>query len=113
MSSELIRFILEARRRGFSDSKIREALLGNGWALDIVENAFSSLEPKYNAKNKVCLFLDSEVLARLEKRAKRNMFTLSEQIQDILRRSALISRRTKEKEKLDDMLVSLFSRRKR
>ncbi|NCO11405.1 hypothetical protein CO038_04505 [Candidatus Pacearchaeota archaeon CG_4_9_14_0_2_um_filter_39_13] len=113
MTQELIKFILEARRRGLGNAKIREALLGNGWPLNIVEKAFAELEPGYRAKNKVCIYLDSEIMARLEKRAKTNMLTLSEQIEDILRRSALIPKKSGEKEKLDDLLVSLFSRKKR
>jgi hypothetical protein len=39
------------------------------------------------------------------------MFTLSEQIEDILRRSCLNQKSAKE-EKLDDALVALFSRKK-
>lgn len=113
MTEELVRFILEARRRGFTDSKIREALLNDGWPLNIVEKAFIGLAEKYHVKNKVCIYLDSEVMKRLEKRAGKNMFTLSEQIEDILRRSALIPRKAAEKEKLDDLLVALFSRKKR
>ena len=60
------------------------------------------------------MFLDSDLLALLEKRAKKNMFTLSEQIEDILRRSCLSLKKGSYKaEKLDDSLVAIFSRERR
>ena len=37
----------------------------------------------------IMIFLDEELRDALEKRAKKNMFTLTEQIEDILRRSTL------------------------
>jgi hypothetical protein len=111
-NSALLKFIQEARKRGFDDWQIREPLLKKGWPLEEVEEAFSSLKPKFHFKNKVCVFLDSNMLKILEKRAKRNLFTLSEQVEDILRRSCLNVRPSQAKEKIDDMLVSLFSRRK-
>jgi hypothetical protein len=54
------------------------------------------------------------LLKLLEKRARRNMLTLPEQIEDTLRRSCLsMKKKPLTSEKLDDLLVSLFSRRKR
>lgn len=111
-NTSLVKFIQEARKRGFDDWQIREPLLKKGWPLEEVESAFLSLKQKFHFKNKVCVFLDSDMLKILEKRAKRNMFTLSEQIEDILRRSCLNLKKATGKEKIDDMLVSLFSRRK-
>jgi len=111
---KLVKFIKEARKRGFDDFQIKEPLLKHGWPIDEIEKAFSVLKPRYKFKNKICVYLDSDVLKILEKRAKRNMFTLSEQIDDILRRSVVSSKIFKRKEeKLDDMLVSLFSRKRR
>lgn len=50
----------------------------------------------------------------MEKRAKRNMLSLTEQVEDIVRRSAVNSRHTPAKsEKLDDLLVAVFSRKTR
>lgn len=111
---DLIRFIKEARRRGFDDLKIQEALLSNGWQLHKIEEGFAALKPSVHFKNKIELYLDSDVLKLLHKRAKRNMLTISEQIEDILRRSVINTQHTTHpKEKLDDMLVGLFSRKTR
>jgi len=79
-----------------------------------VEAAFNSLIPKYQNKNQVTLYLSEELISVLEKRAKKNMFTISEQIEDILRRSTISQSKKKSiyDEKLDDTLVSLFSRKK-
>jgi hypothetical protein len=113
-SAKLIDFIKESRQKGYGDLDIRKALLNYGWPTNVVESAFSYLAPKYANKNQVCLFLSDELMAILEKRAKKNMFTISEQIEDILRRSTI--NQTKKKspydEKLDDTLVSLFSRKR-
>ncbi len=113
-NKDLINFIKAARKRGFDDYQIRKPLLNKGWPLKEVESAFSHLNPKIRikSKNKVTLYLDDEVLKVLEKRAKKNLMTLSEMIEDILRRSAISSGKTKKsEEKLDDMLIKLFSRR--
>jgi len=107
---DLVNFIKEARRRGFSDLQIRRALLKQGWPLSEIESVFLQLNPKFKLKNQICIFLSSELISKLEKRAKKNMFTLSEQIEDILRRSCITQKSTAE-EKLDDALVALFSRK--
>lgn len=108
----LIEFIKEARRRGFDDYQIREPLLRKGWPSAKVEEAFALLKPKEaECKSRVTIYLDVEVLKKLEKRAKRNLFTLPEQIEDILRRSS-IGKTTVKEEKLDDKLVGLFSRKR-
>ncbi len=63
----------------------------------------------------ITLFLDDELFEALRKRAKKNMFKVTEQIEDILRRSVL-SQRLKRKvpdDKLDDRLVGIFSRKVR
>lgn len=109
----LVEFIKEARKRGFGDLDIKKALLNHGWPLEEVEKAFAYLAPKYKSKNQVTLFLSTEILEALEKRAKKSMFTVSEQIEDILRRSTVSQRKKKSiyDEKLDDALVSIFSRK--
>lgn len=63
----------------------------------------------------ITLFLDDELFEALRKRAKKNMFKVTEQIEDILRRSVL-SQKLKRKvpdDKLDDRLVGIFSRKVR
>ena len=109
----LVDFIIKARARGFDDLEIKEALLSNGWDNLVIEQAFASLKPIFKYKNKVCVYLDSDVLKKLDKRAKKNLFTLSEQVEDILRRSVINTQKSIREEKLDDMLVALFSRKRR
>jgi len=105
----LVDFITGARKRGFSDVQIRKVIDEKGWPAGRVEDAFNSLQPKFKIKNQVCVFLGDEILEILEKRAKKSMFKLHEQIEDILRRST--ARKTKgTTEKLDDALLACFSR---
>ena len=110
-SKALVNFIKEARKRGYDDLQIKQPLLQNGWPIEAIEKAFSSLKPRYKFKNKICLYIDSDILKILDKRAKKNLFTISEQIDDILRRSCMNKKKIKPEEKLDDTLVKLFSRR--
>ena len=111
---DLLRFMRESRRRGFSDSKIREALLSNGWSASEVDSGLNTLNKENSSKNSITIWLDSEVMSKIQKRAKKNLMTLPEQIEDILRRSAINAAGTaSQKEKLDDMLVGLFSRKTR
>ncbi|HRZ85577.1 MAG TPA: hypothetical protein P5277_02245 [Candidatus Paceibacterota bacterium] len=113
VNQELVKFVKEARNRGFDDIQIKEVLLKNRWPLDDIELAFAKTKPPLKFKNKVCIYLDSEVLKQIEKRANKNMLTVTEQIEDILRRSAINSKKLKsQSEKLDDMFISLFSRKK-
>ena len=113
-NKKLTDFIKESRKRGYGDADIRKALLNYGWPTAQVESAFNYLTPKYANKNQICLFLSDELMSVLEKRAKKNMFTISEQVEDILRRSTINQTRKKSPydAKLDDTLVSIFSRRK-
>lgn len=113
-NKHLIDFIRESRMRGFDDYEIRRPLLEAGWPHDEVELAFISLKPKLTHKHRICTYVDADVLEALEKRAKKNKFTLDEQISDILRRSVVNSAPAGFKpEKLDDSLVGVFSRRTR
>ena len=113
LNKDLVKFIKEARKRGFDDYQIKEPLLKNGWPISDIEDAFASLKPHPKFKNKISIFLDSDILKLIEKRAKKNFFTISEQIEDILRRSAISAKKIRmQSEKLDDALVSIFSRKK-
>ncbi|MEK6847371.1 MAG: hypothetical protein AABY16_04360 [Nanoarchaeota archaeon] len=110
----LVNFVREARRRGFGDDKIKGALLSNSWHVRDINNAFHEIKSEVKSKNSITIWLDTEVLDKLQKRAKKNMFTLPEQIEDILRRSVINAKSSSSpKEKLDDMLVGLFSRKRR
>lgn len=59
--------------------------------------------------------IDEQVKKTLEKRAKKNMLTLREQAEEILRQSAVRTRGGAAAEKLstDDRLVEIFSRKKK
>jgi hypothetical protein len=114
----LVKFIKEARRRGFDDYSIRTPLLKQGWAESEVECAFESLKRKarehISFKNKVVIYLDNDLLKMIEKRAKKNMLTLPEQIEDTLRRSCIsLKKKPLISGKIDDLLVSIFSRQRR
>ena len=106
VNKELVKFIKEARKKGFDDYQIKEPLIKNNWSINEIEAAFASIKPEYKFKNKIDIYLASDILKIIEKRARKNMFTISEQIEDILRRSAISAGSLKRKEeKLDDMLV--------
>ena len=68
---------------------------------------------KNQIKTQVTIFLKPEILKMIEKRARRNMMSVSEQVEDILRRSCISMRKIVGKEKLDDALIPLFSRKYR
>ncbi|MGV8152642.1 MAG: hypothetical protein ACP5OG_06165 [Candidatus Nanoarchaeia archaeon] len=113
-NKDLVNFIKEARKRGYDDFEIKEPLLKKGWPIEEIEYAFAALKPKINFKNKITIYLDSDILRIINKRADKNMFTLPEQIEDILRRSCINAKTSKkDTDKIDDLLVSLFSRKKR
>lgn len=114
VNQSLVKFIKEGRKRGFDDFQLRKPLIDKGWSIDEIDLAFSSLKKPSSFKNKVCVYLDSSVVKLIEKRANRNMMTISEQIEDIIRRSAVNLKNSPPKqEKLDDMLITLFSRKRR
>lgn len=110
-NKRLIKFIREARTKGYDDYQIKEPLLRKGWPIEMIEEAFVSLKPRPKFKNKITIYLDSEVLEAIDKRARKNIFTIPEQIEDILRRSVINGKKNIAKmEKLDDSLVAIFSR---
>lgn len=107
-------FIRDARKKGYSDETIKLALIKKNWPKEYVEKEFKKLEPSDIIGDKVVLtiFLDQKISKKLEKRAKKNRFTLSEQIEDILRRSTLNMEKSLPEDKVDDRLISVFSRKK-
>ncbi len=127
---ELVKFLLEARRRGFEDWELREVLLKNNWPSEEIEKAFvyiknqekANLKKKsnqdgkvvYKYKNSITLHLDEEILKVIEKRAKKNMLTITEQIEDIVRRSCVNAKKSTAgtNDKVDDLFLKLFSRKK-
>jgi hypothetical protein len=109
----LVKFIAEARKRGFPDNEVRKAMENKGWPQSKIESAFDILNPKFKIKNQVCIFLSNEVLSALTKRAKKNMLTLGEQIEDIIRRSCTRKNTSLQQEKIDDLLLTCFSRKRK
>ena len=62
----------------------------------------------------ISVSLDEKVKRIIEKRAKKNLFTLREQAEEILRQSAIRTKTgTISKLKADDRLVEIFSRNKK
>jgi hypothetical protein len=59
--------------------------------------------------------IDDDVQKIISKRAKKNLMTLREQVEDILRKSAVSTKNKagSSSDKVDDTLVSVFSREKR
>ncbi len=115
LNKDLVNFIVQARRRGYEDYQIRSPLIEQGWPQEEIENAFESLKrvlPKRtSAKNKIEIYLSNELLSKIEKRAKKNLLTLPEQIEDILRRSTLSLKKSSSDDKVDDAFLSYFTRK--
>ncbi|NCN51973.1 hypothetical protein GW931_03100 [archaeon] len=65
--------------------------------------------------SQITISIDEEVKKVLSKRAEKNFLTLKEQIEDILRKSAVRTKNAKSQNlpKLDDNLIGIFSRDKR
>ena len=63
----------------------------------------------------ITVSIDDDVRKVLEKRAKKNMLTLKEQAEDILRQSAVRTKGTTagSDSDIDDALVNVFSRKKK
>ena len=111
-NKKLVQFIKEARAKGYEDFQLRQILLKNKWPQNVVDTAFDSLKPKFKFKNRVELFISNEVLNKLQHRANKNMFTMSEQIEDILRRSTINQKPSStNSEKLEDNFIKFFSRK--
>ncbi|MEK6899091.1 MAG: hypothetical protein AABW79_03275 [Nanoarchaeota archaeon] len=113
VNSPLVKFIKQGRARGFDDYQLREPLIKNGWDIRDIEEAFASFKQPLKFKNKISVWLDNDILKIIEKRANRNLMTTGEQIEDIIRRSAVNVKPSKKTEKLDDKFIAFFSRKKR
>jgi len=62
----------------------------------------------------ITITLNDDEEKALNKRAKKNMMTLQEQVQDIIRRSAVNSKAgSSTSDPVDDKLISIFSRQNR
>lgn len=117
-------FITECRKRGFDDLTIKSSLLEKGWPEKEIMEAFHYINTKEEEKenkyskqsfgSSITIFLDDDLRTLLVKRAKKNMMSLPDQVEDILRRSTINQKGKKSPydAKIDDKLVSLFSRKK-
>ena len=99
------------------DEEIRKPLIKQGWKPEIIEKALVEVEKErlrkeYRNKNRVTVYLDSEVIEILEKRAKKKLMKLPEMVEDILRRSCtnIINKPKPREQKIDDLLVTMFSK---
>jgi hypothetical protein len=121
-TKRFVEYIIECRKRGFDDFIIRKSLIKKGWPQQEISKAFYTLDGGEKAREEiietefgqsVTIFLEAELLKWLEKRAKKNMLALPEQIEDILRRSTINQKGKKSPydAKLDDSLVGVFSRK--
>ncbi len=61
----------------------------------------------------VTIDIDDKVYKVISKRAKKNLMTVREQVEDIVRRSAVNAGKGIDSEKIDDTLVSVFSRNRK
>ena len=61
----------------------------------------------------ITIDISEDVKKVISKRAKKNMLTLRDQIEDILRKSAVRTGSGTTSFKVDDRLVGIFSRQKR
>ncbi|MBS3071277.1 hypothetical protein J4407_03180 [Candidatus Pacearchaeota archaeon] len=61
----------------------------------------------------ITIDIDDKVYKVLSRRAKKNLMTVREQAEDIIRRSAANFKKSSPEDKIDDTLVSVFSRNKK
>lgn len=108
----LVKFIKQTRKKGYSDLQIRDIILKKNYPEKEIYKAFEFLEKTPKIKNQIQIYLNDELIKALEKRAKKNQFTLNEQIEDILRRSCIRKTKLTPKDTVDDALLACFSRRK-
>ena len=129
INPDLLKYISECKKDGFEDYEIRIPLLEHGWELDAVQDAFEYLKKEeekklkkrvvennktiYVYKNSMTVHLDSEVFKIIEKRAKKNMLTPVEQVEDIIRRSCVNVKKAsgETQDNVDDLFLRLFSRK--
>jgi O6-methylguanine-DNA--protein-cysteine methyltransferase len=127
INSELLKYIAECREKGFEDYEIRIPLLENGWQLDEIQEAFDEIRKEedkklkvkqvkdnktiYVYKNSMTIHLGTEVYGTIAKRAKKNMLTPEEQVEDIIRRSCVNTKKNETADNVDDIFLKLFSRK--
>ena len=118
---KLVDFIIEVRKRGYSDEEIRAPLIARGWTEAEIDMAtresyktkVETEKEKKSGKEKVEIYLSKDTSELIRKRAKKNLLSIPEQVEDIVRRSC-INAKIKPlagNEKLDDLLVGIFSRK--
>ncbi len=120
---ELVEFVKECRKLGYDDAQIKRPLTEAGWPMNQIDAAIAKVDKPLKKrttsiasiqkiKNQVTVYLTDEIILALNKRAKKNMLNLNEQIEDILRRSTINSKKIKsEEDKVDDIFLKLFSRK--
>jgi hypothetical protein len=113
VNKSLLNFIKEATKRGYTQNQIVQCLISHRWPKKEIDKAFELMQEENNTDNRITLFLNDETMNILRKRAKKNLFTIQEQIEDILRRSCMVKKNTAKQEKLDDFLLTCFSRKKK
>lgn len=127
-SPVLIDFIKTCKQQGYEDFQIRIPLLEKGWPLDEVQRAFYEIKQSeskklkkeikrdhktvYVYKNSMTIHLSEDVFKTISKRAKKNMLSEEEQVEDIVRRSCVnVKKNSEPKDDVDDLLLKLFSRK--
>lgn len=113
VDKRVIDFIRESRRRGFDDPAIAQRLSEAGWSINEIDAAFNAVK-KTTQKVRLCINIDEDVAKMLARRAKRNLMSIEEQAEDILRRSCVGMRKKPlgEEKMIGNGLVSIFSRRR-
>ena len=130
ITPELLEYIRACREKGFEDYAIRIPLLENGWQLDEIQRAFYQIKEEENRKlkkkevtkdkkivyvykNTMTVHLDSDVMKIISRRAKKNMLTPQEQVEDIIRRSCVNTKKSGgvAADNVDDVFLKLFSRK--
>ena len=120
-NQELVNFTREVKRRGYSNDEIITPLLKRGWTIQEIDSAFKESEKNQKktnkelkqGKEKVEIYLNKDIHEIIRKRSRKNMLSIPEQIEDIIRRSCISTKlRKASNEKLDDLLVGIFSRRR-
>lgn len=112
INKDLIKFVKEAKKRGFSEDEIRKPLMERGWPVDTVNEAIEYVKDNTQTHS-IEISIEPLLYKEIKKRANKNLLSTHDQIVDIIRRSCVSAKRRVPKEKkLDDLLVSIFSRRK-
>jgi len=113
VDKKVVDFIRESRRRGFGDDAIAQKLSDAGWSINEIDAAFNAVK-NTTPKVRLCANIDEDVAKMLARRAKRNMMSIEEQVEDILRRSCVSMRKKTpgEEKMVGNGFISIFSRRR-